>query len=68
VVHKQFVPGLPVPYVIALVGLDEQPEVQLPTNIRNCDPDAVFIGMRVKVFFEKHGDLWIPFFEPEDGQ
>lgn len=65
IVRKEFVPGLPVPYVIALVGLDEQPSVQLPTNIRNCPADDVFIGMDVKVFFELHGDLWVPFFEPE---
>jgi uncharacterized OB-fold protein len=66
IVRKQFVPGLPVPYVIALVGLDEQRAVQLPTNIRNCPPESVHIGMKVKVFFEPHGDLWIPFFEPVD--
>lgn len=65
VVHKQFVPGLPVPYVIALVGLDEQRSVQIPTNIRNCDPLTAAIGMRVQVFFEQHDDLWVPFFEPE---
>lgn len=66
VVEKQFVPDLPVPYVIALVGIDEQPDVQLPANIYNCAPESVFIGMRVKVYFEQVDDLWVPLFEPED--
>ena len=38
-----------VPYVVAYVELDEGP--QLLTNIVDCDPDAVTIGMNVKVDF-----------------
>lgn len=63
--HKQWVPGLPVPYVLALVSIAEQADVRLVTNIVNCDPETVTMGMAVKVLFEPHEDLWVPFFEPE---
>jgi uncharacterized OB-fold protein len=63
--HKQWVPGLPPKYVLALVTIAEQDNVQLPCNILNCDPESVTMGMKVKVLFEQHEDLWVPFFEPE---
>jgi len=63
--HKQWLPGLPVPYVVALVALEEQEDVRIPTNIVGCDPREVHIGMKVRVLFEQHEDLWIPLFTPE---
>lgn len=62
--HKQWVPGLPVPYVLALVALDEAPAVRLVANITHCDPAEVTFGMPVEVWFEPHEDLWIPLFRP----
>jgi uncharacterized protein len=62
--HKQWVPNLPVPYVLALVEIEEQADVRLATNIVNCPPEDVHIGMKVQVLFERHEELWIPFFEP----
>jgi uncharacterized OB-fold protein len=58
-------PGLEAPYVIAIVGLDEQPGLRLTTNIVNCAIRDVAIGMRVSVVFEAHDDVWLPLFEPE---
>ena len=63
--HKQWVPNLPVPYVLALVSIVEQDDVRLVTNITGCDPEDVAIGMPVKVRFEQMEDVWVPFFEPE---
>ena len=63
--YKQWVPNLPVPYALALVGIEEQPEVRLVSNILNCEPEEVKIGMPVKVRFEQIEDIWAPFFEPE---
>ncbi|MDB5446538.1 MAG: DNA-binding protein [Phenylobacterium sp.] len=63
--HKQWVPGLPVPYVLALVSIAEQDDVRLVTNIVNCDPNTVTMGMPLKVLFEQSEDVWIPLFEPE---
>ena len=42
--------GVPVPYCIAYVTLDEG--VSMLTNIVDCDLDAVRIGQRVKVVFK----------------
>jgi uncharacterized OB-fold protein len=62
--HKAWMPDLPVPYVLALVELDEQAGLRLPTNIVGCDPQDVHIGMRVAVRFEVAGDLSVPLFGP----
>ena len=40
-----------VPYIIAQVELDEG--ARLTAQIVNCDPDKVFIGMRVRSCFRK---------------
>jgi len=51
------------PYVVALVDLDEGPRVM--TNVVGCDPDDVRIGMPVRVRFEAVNDeSSIPLFEP----
>jgi uncharacterized OB-fold protein len=63
--HKQWMPSLKVPYVVALVSIAEQEDVRLVSNIVNCDVDDVHIGMRVNVLFEQNEDLWIPLFEPD---
>lgn len=62
--HKQWVPGLPVPYVLALVTIAEQDDVRLVTNIVGCAPEAVTFGMAVEVVFEPVEDLWVPLFRP----
>lgn len=62
--HHRFNPAVPVPYVIALVELAEQDGLRLPTNIVECDPVAVRIGMPVHVTFEDHGEVWVPVFRP----
>lgn len=62
--HKQWLPDLPVPYVLALVSLEEQDDVRLAANIVDCDPDSVHIGMAVEVRFEPVQDVWVPLFAP----
>ena len=64
--HQQFHPQVPPPYVIAIVELDEQADLRIPTNLVGCDPDRVACGMRVRVRFERHGEIWFPLFEPDD--
>ena len=65
VVHKQWVPELRVPYVLALVTIEEQDDVRLATNIVNCEAEDVRFGMPVRVLFERHEDVWTPLFEPD---
>lgn len=63
--RQQWMPGLETPYVIAIVELVEQPGLRLMTNILGAAPDAVRIGMPVRVLFEQHEDVWLPLFEPD---
>jgi len=67
--HQPWMPYPPVPYVVAIVEIAEQPAVRLMTNIVGCAPDAVRIGMPVRVDIEHHpdpeGDVWLPLFEPD---
>ncbi len=72
--HQAWMPGPDLPYVVAIVEIDEQPSVRLTTNIVNCEPEEVHIGMMVRVTFERRPDpqdadhaLWIPIFEPLPG-
>lgn len=60
----QWLPGFTPPYVVAIVELDEEPDVRLTTNIVDCDVDSVHIGMAVTVMFERWDDVWIPVFGP----
>jgi hypothetical protein len=43
-----------IPYVVALVDLEEGPRVM--TNLVDCDPDAVQVGMPVRARFEAVSD------------
>ncbi|MHB8330025.1 MAG: Zn-ribbon domain-containing OB-fold protein [Acidimicrobiales bacterium] len=52
-----------VPYVVALVDLEEGPRVM--TNVVGCDPQDVHIGMAVRAHFEAvSDDAGIALFEP----
>lgn len=64
--HRAWFPTLPVPYIVAMVAIEEQADVHLITNIVDCDPLKVRIGDKVKVRFEQAEDLWIPLFTPID--
>ncbi len=58
-------PAVPLPYVIALVELEEQAGLRVMTNIVGCDPEAVAIDMPVRVRFEDRGEVFVPVFEPD---
>ena len=64
--EQQFHPEVPPPYVIAIVELDEQPDLRLPTNIVGCKPDELRCGLPVRVVFEQHGDVYVPLFTPAE--
>jgi uncharacterized OB-fold protein len=54
VVHRAFLPELEpyVPYVVAVVALDDAPGVRLVTNLIDAAPGEVAIGLPVEVVFE----------------
>jgi uncharacterized protein len=62
--QRAWSPGLEVPYVIAIVALDEQADLRLMTNIVGCAADEVAIGMPVQVEFREQGDAHAPVFRP----
>ncbi|MER5531648.1 OB-fold domain-containing protein [Streptomyces sp. NPDC002677] len=69
--HRFSLPGLPAPYVVAQVALDEDPRIRLTTNAVECDPGELALGMRMEVLFERAGEeVWLPLFRPaaEQGQ
>lgn len=64
--HQQWLPGLEVPYVVAIVALEEQPGLQLVSNVVGCPPDQVAIDMPLRVTFLQQEDVWLPLFERND--
>lgn len=66
IVRRALVPGYDaVPYVLALVDLDEGP--RMTTQIVGCDVDDVQIGMPVNVTFtEVTPEIHLPMFTPTE--
>jgi uncharacterized protein len=63
VVHRPASSDLSVPYVLAVVELDDG--WMMTTNIVDCDPESVTCGLPVEVVFEKTSDdIAIPLFRP----
>ena len=63
--HPGFVPHLP--YVLALVDLEEQDALRLLTNIVDAEPAQLSISMPVEVTFERRGEVTMPQFRPAGG-
>lgn len=66
--HQPFNPAVAVPYVIAIVELDEQPGLRIAANIVGSQPDSVHVGLPVAVRFERQdldGEItFAPVFAP----
>lgn len=60
--RQQWSPDLEVPYVIAIVELEEQHGLRLLTNVIGCPVEEVEIGMPVEVTFEERGAAFLPMF------
>jgi uncharacterized OB-fold protein len=63
VVRRPQAPVFEAPYVVAEVELDEGP--RLLANVVGIDPDAVSIGLRVRVGFEDFESISLYHFLPE---
>lgn len=61
--HEPWLPGMAVPFVFAVIELEEQAELYLFSNLDGPAADAR-IGMPVEVRFERHEDVWLPLFRP----
>jgi uncharacterized OB-fold protein len=67
VVHEPLRSGTEghVPYVPAAIEADGAPGIRFISNVVDCDPDAVEIGMKVRVVFHPVSDtLTLPFWRP----
>lgn len=64
VVHRAPQPGFDLPYVIAVVDLDEG--FELMTNIVQTAPADVRIGQRVQVVWHEVGDTVLAVFAPDE--
>lgn len=62
--HHPWLPGFPPPYIIAIVELEEEPDVRFTTNIVECDVEDVHVGLPVEAVFEHIDDVWLPLFRP----
>jgi len=72
-VNRQlWIPGLEPPYIVAMVELDDEPDVRLITNVVDVSLDDIAVGLPVEVFFEDWTDpsgdedtrVWLPLFRP----
>ena len=51
--------------MVAQVAIEDDPRVRLTTNVVECPPDSLYLGMRMEVVFEQgEGDVWLPLFRP----
>lgn len=70
--YQPWMPVPELPYVVALVEIEEQDGMRLMTNTVGIPPEDVRIGLEVEVTFEHHvddaGDVWIPLFQPRSGK
>jgi uncharacterized OB-fold protein len=62
--RQPWLPTLPPPYVIAVISLDDDPELRMTTRLVDVAPADVVIGARVQVRFEEADDVWLPLFAP----
>ncbi len=61
---RSFVPAFEAPYVLALVDLDDEPDVRLLCNIVEARIEDVRVGLPVEVVFEARGEWAVPQFRP----
>jgi hypothetical protein len=65
--HQPWIPGFDPPYVVAMIEIDEEPDVRVVSNVVDVAPAALTVGLPVEVFFEERDDVWVPLFRPLEG-
>jgi uncharacterized OB-fold protein len=61
--YQQWIPGQP-PYTLAIVGLEEQPDVRITSVLVDIAPEDVEIDLPVEVRFVHRNDVFYPVFVP----
>ena len=62
--HQPWLPGMAVPFALAVVDVDGAPGVRLTAEVIGQDPEAVRIGQRMRIAFEQADDVWLPQWRP----
>ncbi|MET0986627.1 MAG: OB-fold domain-containing protein [Steroidobacteraceae bacterium] len=62
--HQRWLPGMSVPYVIAIGSMDAAPDVHLMAELVNCPASQIRSDMPLEVVFLHEADVWIPQFRP----
>ncbi len=65
--HQPWLPDMPVPFVLAVVELDDEPGLRLVTRLVDVEPSEIHIGQAVRVVFDVVEDVWLPLFTPIAG-
>jgi uncharacterized OB-fold protein len=60
------VPGVTYPHPVVAVELDEQPGLRVTGTVVGCEPEAVTLGMRVKLTWVDRDGAPVPAFAPLD--
>lgn len=62
--HQPWMPGMAVPFALAVVDVDGAPGVRVTGEVVGTSPDAVAIGQKMRVGFLPLDDVWVPQWEP----
>jgi acetyl-CoA acetyltransferase/uncharacterized OB-fold protein len=62
--HQPWGNGFDLPYIVAIVELDDAPAVRLTSNLVNLEVADAHVGLAVRAIFEHVDDVWVPLFEP----
>jgi uncharacterized OB-fold protein len=63
--HQPWLPGMAVPFALAVVDVDGAPGVRVTAEVVGQDPDAISIGQRMRIVFEQAAeDVWLPQWQP----
>ena len=62
--YQSWIPGIDVPYVVALIAIAEQEDIRLMSDMCDCDPDRIKIGTPVEVYFIEKNGIYLPLFRP----
>jgi uncharacterized protein len=63
--HQPWLPGMKVPFALAVVDVDGAPGVRVTAPVETADPGTVHIGQRMRIGFEQSGEVWLPLWVPE---
>lgn len=62
--HQPWMPGMQVPFALAVVDIDDAPGVRITAEVVTPDPENIAIGQTMRVTFSNFDDIWLPQWEP----